>query len=212
MKTLTLHVLSAAAFGKSYSFGEAAEPPKAGYSYNYRDSLAIILNDIILILFLGPRILSSRLLPTRLSRIGRAIQDFKSYMEELYVTERQAISDGCSTSVSIMASLIRASEKADSDQSLATTSSKTNGQGSLSKSEIEGNTFVYNFAGHDTTAITLAWALYRLAAHPEVQDWLYEEVDACCGSSRMTEYDSVVLFPKLKRCQAVMVRSILHCE
>jgi cytochrome P450 len=39
----------------------------------------------------------------------------------------------------------------------------------LTEEEIYGNIFVYNFAGHDTTATTLNWALYLLAAFPEVK-------------------------------------------
>ena len=34
------------------------------------------------------------------------------------------------------------------------------------------------FAGHDTTAAALAWAVYLLATHPEAAEKLYEEVSA----------------------------------
>ena len=32
------------------------------------------------------------------------------------------------------------------------------------------------FAGHDTTAAALAWAMYLLATHPDVADKLYREI------------------------------------
>lgn len=32
---------------------------------------------------------------------------------------------------------------------------------------------MYNFAGHDTMAITLSWSIYLLAA----QDWIAEEIN-----------------------------------
>ena len=38
--------------------------------------------------------------------------------------------------------------------------------------EIFGNIFVTMFAGRDTTANTLAYAMLLLAAYPEVQDWV----------------------------------------
>ena len=42
--------------------------------------------------------------------------------------------------------------------------------------EILGNIFVFNFAGHDTTAISLAYAVLLLVAHPEIQDWIADEL------------------------------------
>ena len=41
---------------------------------------------------------------------------------------------------------------------------------------IYGNMFIFNFASHDTTAQTLKLTIHLLAAHPEVQDWMREEL------------------------------------
>ncbi|KAL1873531.1 hypothetical protein Daus18300_003894 [Diaporthe australafricana] len=41
-------------------------------------------------------------------------------------------------------------------------------------------------AGHDTTAVTLDWALFRLAKHPDIQDRLRAEVEQV-----MADYDEV---------------------
>lgn len=38
------------------------------------------------------------------------------------------------------------------------------------------------FAGHETTQIAMAWALYRLARHPAAMERLQAEVDGCDGS------------------------------
>lgn len=48
--------------------------------------------------------------------------------------------------------------------------------GGLTESEIYRNIFVVNFAGHDTTAHTLALAVVLLAASPSVQDWISQEL------------------------------------
>lgn len=205
VQTLTLHVLSTAAFGRSYQFNQAAEPPKPGSKYNYRDSLALILDEILIILILGPQRLRSKFLPARLRRIGHAIRDFECYMEELFAEEKKAISDGRSSAVSIMASLIRASEIANNPGNSDETSSEASIQGGLTKLEIQGNTFVYNFAGHDTTAITLAWAIYLLAAHPAVQEWIVEEIRMHVGNTETQDCYYAALYPKLKRCQAIFV-------
>ena len=52
VRTLSLHVLSSAGFGKSYSFQKSSEPSKPGHMFNYRDALAHILDHIMLILVL----------------------------------------------------------------------------------------------------------------------------------------------------------------
>lgn len=43
----------------------------------------------------------------------------------------------------------------------------------------EVDTFM--FAGHDTSANTLSWAIYLIATHPDVQKKLQAEVDAVFG-------------------------------
>ena len=209
VRTLSLHVLSGAGFGKFYSFQKAAEPPKLGHHFNYRDALAHILDNIMLILIFGPNLLSNQFLPKRLSSIGQATIDFKAYMKDMYVEEKQSMADSKTETANIMASLIRASDVqtdlVDDEGPRGSQITKSAVTG-LSESEVYGNTFVYNFAGHDTTAITLSWTLYLLAANPEVQDWIGEEINK---HTKTLPWDYSGTFPKLKRCLAVMVRIIM---
>jgi cytochrome P450 len=56
------------------------------------------------------------------------------------------------------------------------------------------------FAGYETTANTLAWACYELARHAEVQESLWEEVDAVlCGS-----WPTIAHLTQLSRTRAVI--------
>ena len=74
----------------------------------------------------------------------------------------------------------------------------------LTEDEIVGNLFIFTAAGFDTTANTLGFAVAFLAAFPQWQTWMQEEIDhvfAKAGDSR----DYATLFPKLPRCLAVMV-------
>lgn len=75
---------------------------------------------------------------------------------------------------------------------------------SISEQEVFGNMFAYNFSGHDTTARSLNFTFYLLAAYPEVQDWVREEIRHVLGggSTSTPSYESV---PRLIRCTAVMV-------
>ena len=65
--------------------------------------------------------------------------------------------------------------------------------------------FVLNFAGRDTTANTLAYSILLTAANPEVQDWVGEELQEGLQGSSSETWDYLQLYPRLKRCQAVLV-------
>ncbi|KAJ5732313.1 cytochrome P450 [Penicillium malachiteum] len=67
--------------------------------------------------------------------------------------------------------------------------------------EIFGNIFAINFAGHDTTANTLCFATYLLAAHPEVQDWVSEELQ----SVEVTSGNYGDVFSQLICCKAALL-------
>ena len=76
----------------------------------------------------------------------------------------------------------------------------------LSVDEILGNVFVFNFAGHDTTATSLAYSVLLLVAHPEVQEWIGEELDFYLETDKSQTWRYEIVFPRLKRCLAVLVR------
>ncbi|KAI1739514.1 cytochrome P450 [Xylaria scruposa] len=79
----------------------------------------------------------------------------------------------------------------------------------LTEREIYGNIFVINFAGHDTSSHVFTFAVYFLAANPEVQEWLSEELHSVLGRLPPHEWDYTAHFPRLKRCLAVLYETIL---
>lgn len=74
----------------------------------------------------------------------------------------------------------------------------------ITQDEVIGNIFVFNFAGHDTTAHSFAFTFMLLAAYPEVQEWMAEEIRYVVGDSDIStvEYS---MFPKFVRTLAVLV-------
>ena len=105
-----------------------------------------------------------------------------------------------------MSSLVRA---LDAYQQEASTKPSSNPASSLKKGlsveEIFGNIFVINFAGHDTTANTLAFSMLLLASEPSVQQWVAEEIQQVTRGLTPEEWTYERLFEKLQRCRAILV-------
>lgn len=59
----------------------------------------------------------------------------------------------------------------------------------MTTDELRDNLLTFIVAGHETTALTLAWALYLCALHPEVQDEARAEVQAALGDRAATAAD-----------------------
>ncbi len=59
-------------------------------------------------------------------------------------------------------------------------------------------------AGHETTALTLSWAWYLMAAHPEVEQKFHEELDRILGGRLPTADD----LPRLKYAEMIAKESM----
>lgn len=203
--TLALHVLTNAAFGAAYSFNEGVRKLAPGHKMTYRDSLSLCLSNILTFAIIPKRYLSFSFMPQKLQMVGQAACEFQQYMEEMLASERlSSRTDRVSERHDLMSALVRASDE------------EAMGKGSklgLADDEIYGNVFVYNLAGHETTANTVAYALFLLAAHPQYQDWVREEIKRVHGiTPNGKDYDQT--FPRLQRCRAIMVSiiaSLLFC-
>ena len=198
---VALHVLTSVGFGLSYPFHGGVRSLPSGHIMTYRDALSLCLRNIIIFAIFPKRLLSISFLPKRLRALGVATQEFQKYMEEMLSHERSVAAKRDNSTTNLMSSLLRASDEAKQSE-------HEKGQATLglTDNEIYGNIFAFNLAGHETTANTIAYALVLLAAHPEYQDWLAEEVHQVLGfQNRSEKWAYGEAFPKLQRCLAVMV-------
>lgn len=209
IKALTLHVLSSAGFGKSYPFGDSVAAAGKSNHMNYREALSLILENAMLILIFGPKFLAQLAWPKNLAQLGQATVAFKKYMMDILEEEKYLIAQGKSGKHNLMTSLIRASventETAPARKNKKDDSLIGHHRDGLTETEIYGNMFVFSFAGHDTTAHSLAFAITLLVAHPEVQDWITEELQYYLGGESSLNWKYEEVFPHLKRCLAVLV-------
>ena len=79
-RTLSLHVLSSAGFGKSYPFQGYLDAPHNPAPTSYKESLQTILDNCILLLVLGQDFLAKQWLPNKLKRLHQATVVFKIHV------------------------------------------------------------------------------------------------------------------------------------
>lgn len=202
LRTLSLHVMSRAGFGQSFKFQghkdrKAAEPGEV--AMDFKTSLQTILENCVLIFAFGRKTLSKPWLPKKLRQLNDACNAFQAHMTKVYEEEKRLFAEGTSTARdrNFMTQLVRASQ----DEALASS------LGGLTESEIYGDMFSFNFAGHDTTSHTFTFAMYFLAANPDVQDWVSEEAREVLGDRKIDE-STYADFPRLKRSLSVMYETL----
>ncbi|KAK5080450.1 hypothetical protein LTR05_008560 [Lithohypha guttulata] len=207
---IALHVLTRAGFGVSYDFsGEGKTVNRSGrHKLTYRDALRTLLDNMVIVFFL--RIAQQGGWPLwatwgRARKVLDAHAEFQDYMTEMMAEEKTRMQSGEKDRGNLMSVLVRSSEQAKLSGKIADdgAAGRNTFQG-LTDEEVYGNMFIYNLAGHDTTANTIHIALTILAIHPEWQVWVAEEIDRVVGTGE--EHNRVYedVFPKLPRCLALM--------
>jgi cytochrome P450 len=203
-RTLSLNVLAATGFRRSYKFRSSGQQG-TDEARTYRDALQTVLDNAIFLMLVPPRLLLFPFLPRSWARIGKAAADFKQYMMHMLDEETSLLERGKTGTGSLMTSFVRALDTHQKEEATVKSSADQSPSKGLTVDEIFGNIFVINFAGHDTTANTLAFSMLLLAANPEVQDWVAEELQEVAKDGDSERWDYSVLFPELKRCRAVLV-------
>ncbi|KAF1959739.1 cytochrome P450 monooxygenase-like protein [Byssothecium circinans] len=212
-KIFTLNVLAAALFNKAYPFNAQTDANTQqnidDKSYQYRESLSTILSSIIQIFIFGEQGLQAWWLPKSWKDAGVAMSTFRSYILGLMNEERGYLSQGNTGRQHLVARLVRACEEEQAEKD--GTAANGGKVMMLTEEEIISNLFVYAFAGNDTTAIALTNLIIHLAANPETQEWIAEEINFYLtnDASDSWTYDN---FSKLKRCAAVVMETLRICH
>lgn len=196
---LALHVLTAVGFGQDMPLNTI--PP--GHRLSLVDSLKYILQHILLSVIFNGLNAPDVFLPGTLRRLKISVAETRLYMKEQVLRHMQSSSleKPQSRITGLLESMVRANET--EKQQLQNSTGRPS---YLTDSELYGNIFVFNLAGFETTASSMTFALSFLAAHPEIQDWISEEVDAHFTTS--DDHDYATIYPRSIRCQAVMYETL----
>lgn len=187
-RMIAMSVLMRAGFGQEYDFGESPQDkPDSPGGMDYREAIHMILTNAILLAGIGPDNLSKlRFLSKKIATLADAVVIFKRFMIE--TLDQGHKGQYAEDRGNLLANLVRALHE----------------DKQLNESEVFGNTFVYIFGGHDTTAHSLAFTFVLLSIYPEVQEWMREELRQVLKDEdpQTWTYDC---HTKLKRTLAVQV-------
>jgi Cytochrome P450 len=196
LHNIAINVLGHAGYGQSQNW--SPEPYKLANiqkeELSYFNAIGLITIMLLEAAFLPPKFLKLPIMPPAIKLLGKAMEDLPRISEELLNSERQAAREGSRPRNNLLSMLVQLSDQGKRGD---------NSGLFLTEDEIRGNLFTFSAAGFDTTANTMGYAVTLLAAYPEWQDWVREELQSLDVESSKWEY--LATYPKCKRVLAVMV-------
>ncbi|KAI0339034.1 cytochrome P450 [Trametopsis cervina] len=140
-----------------------------------------------------------RLPVRRLRRIDTAWRTTRRTLELLVADKRAStIDDGtAATQADVLTRLVQALDDGEGDEGVEGAAGEgvkaggERGKHALSTDEVIGNAFVLMFAGHETTARTLAGTFAHLALHQDAQDAAVAEIERVLDGGREITLDDV---------------------
>lgn len=204
LRALTFNVLAATTFPEP-SNGEGAQETNEGEdtTESYRETLHVVLENAILLMLVPYRFLTGSLLPNGVAKIGRAAAAYRSILTKAATYEEAALKHNNTGPGGLITPLVRALERTSGGEDHIRAKKR-----GLSADEIIGNIFTIHFAGHDTVLIALTFALSLLAAYPDVQEWIREEITRVSQGRPFDECTYNDSFHRLNRCHAVLLETL----
>ncbi|KAK4206069.1 cytochrome P450 [Rhypophila decipiens] len=201
-RSIAKNVLGQVGYGESRPFQLRGLPrdQEAAAKMTYVDAVGLCGELIIVCVTLSSWLLKMSFMPNMLQVLGIAMDKLPNLCKDM-IEERRKEVHGSGGRENFMSMLIRMSD----DSKMGRETSKETGGLYLTEDEIMGNLFVFTAAGYDTTANALGFAVSFLAAFPEWQVWMQEEIDSVLGQPGADIQDYASLFPKLPRCLAIML-------
>jgi cytochrome P450 len=204
LRSIAINVIGQAGYSQklpwSPNLRELTEEVKSGRTA-YFTTLSMVTSMFLEAAMLPTKLMRLPLMPPTLRSLGKHLERISQYTQEVLEEERQAATIGSDSRNNFLSLLLQLSDE-----------EKRRGQSgfSLTDEEITGNLFIFSSAGFETTANTMGYAVILLAAHPEWQDWIREELHGLDADVSTWTYEEV--YPKCRRTLAVMVTLHLPCH
>ncbi|OAQ58893.1 cytochrome P450 monooxygenase [Pochonia chlamydosporia 170] len=202
LRTIALNVLGRIAYGQPKPFKMSQSLRKPISEISYIDAVSICTEFLVVAALVPASLLCLGVMPNAIRTLGLAIKKLPDLTKDLLTREQQRLETGVKTPDNLVRMLISLSH----DSELINGGMLPSGslRQTLTEDELAGNMFIFTAAGFDTTANTMAYAVTLLAAYPQWQVWIQEEVDHVLEFSKAADVQYSTAFPKLARCLALM--------
>ena len=190
LRTVAINVIGQAGYGQSRAWTSQPMALSAKEKLSYSDSIYLVMLNLVPAVFLSPGFLELPFMPESLQLLGKAKRDLPSDTRAMLEEERARAGQG----QNFMTMLVNFVDQSD----------ETKGSQFMSNEEIQGNLFAFTGAGFETTSNTMFYAITLLAAYPQWQAWMQEELDREMPDASQT-LDYASAYPRFLRCLAVMV-------
>lgn len=200
LRRIAFNILSTIGYGMPTEWSADVKKAQRNEKMEFMESLLNLVEGLLVLAVLPPRLLNQSWVPTRLRKIGKAYYNFYEHSSELLQKEREASRSSNTPRNSFLATLASIDDKEADSYGKEGRQNKP----AFTEEEITGNLYTFTLAGYDTTANTMAYAVAMLVAYPQWQEWIIEEIERVHREVPNPKSYHEVL-PKLERCLAVMV-------
>ncbi|KAI9758071.1 MAG: hypothetical protein M4579_003202 [Chaenotheca gracillima] len=209
--TLALNVFTYAGFGVSSQFSDAESVPKATPGLSKMGptlTLRTILENIAIVVAIPPALLRFRFAPELWHRCLAAKEEWFDYAQSLAQQEQSEKARGDTLLTNLLRNARDDETQRGEEKAQGTKLERTRLSAGLDKNEIAGNIFVFSLAGSETSAVTIATAITQLAIYPDMQDWVFDEVQKVYSSRRPEGLEYATTYPQLNRIRALIHESL----
>ncbi|KAF3010114.1 hypothetical protein E8E14_000853 [Neopestalotiopsis sp. 37M] len=193
LSKLALHILSKAGFGKEGSCLnelEFSEKPPTGHKLSFADTFLGIDQDLPIIALTPPALLKNS--PLDIHKRGHLLRsEMTQYLDEAVEQTNRSSDEKEARQKNLLQLLVDAGGH----------------NGVLSKEQITGNIFILHFAGHESNAHALQFALLHLACRPDLQTRVQADIDRILGNNSQETWSYMEHYPALSQS---MVGAVLN--
>ncbi|KAJ4287309.1 hypothetical protein N0V90_012707 [Kalmusia sp. IMI 367209] len=203
LRKIAFNILSTIGYGMPTEWTADVKERQKNEKMDFMEALLHLVDGLILLVIFPPRLLKQSWMPTAVRQIGEAYYQFYEHSSTMLQKEREALKSSATPRNSFLSSLASVN---DNEADPYEKEGRLN-KPAFTEDQITGNLYTFTLAGYDTTANTMAYAVAMLVAHPEWQEWMFEEIDRVGKEvSDPKSYQEVL--PKLERCLAVMFETL----